>query len=1089
MTSILCLPNETLVAITANLEIPDLAALVLTNRRFCSVAHSALYAAAARDDRAARLALFYSAENGFTQSVRALLAHGANPNAVYESPVPRDCLHRVLARQGRRPGRQPLIDRQLALEFISVVLRGASQGSEVDTGCKRLLASLFGEPNDLRGAFDAEAYAWLIVNLQVVISPVDRLDARRLPRLGALPESVAELETQLDWGFLWTALHVAADRGDDELARLLLDSGAAIDPFVRTAERFPALCARGSINTAEVDIASATNGGDEITERPICREAPLYLAIAGGHKSTAELLLTAGAPTVVCWCSITALHVAAGHGALDMCRFLVDNDATLLERRTDRLLTPFHSAAAAGKLQTIGRFLLERGADLHTPFETDRGRFNVFTHAISQKRYADALELLDMDPSLAVPQGNQMHPLTAFLHPQRICREEEGQMHPIFRRVLLDPGQPAPALELYRALLDRASFHHLHRVVDLLLEVAPGSGFPDFAIHNSLGFALRRSSESDAAIMTARALIDYAFSNQNTPALDLCYPFLPSFDRRTTHVYDSVPVQWDLHFTKEGVLERTLEIAGLLHDRLVAGPKGSIDRQDLRLALMAACQPGGLRACEWLAGLGAIDCVDHVDLVTMLARTAPDPERGLNDVELAEWVLKAAVSKGVKDWVVAKSDVPRMILMSRQCAVARLLLEHGASLDAPVPGGPDRPPQLGGVKNTCHTRHRRRNTKHIALEYADNVLFVLCNNPDVDGAPELLRLAVAAAGDDAYQLVNCSLTLGRVSTPGRLFSPASLVCLADGWSQKPGDMPAGPAPPSEPARLAMLKILMDAGAEVHAVVECPEPRQETPGQPGRDKETPRESLWDALFWEETRLPGEQERLEASPPGLPRPRGELVRWRYSPVECAIQSKMPTLVQAILEARPLRERNSPEALTYLISAVSGWGHHADGFDRLCPRVLEAVLELANLEHADVVVDEAGRTALMHLIRFFAADDLQPDEQPDDRPELQVHDCRCDPDFIGFENGHLSRMAGMLLARGARWNTRPEECPLSALGELRLLLSEETKSKSVYKQHNLAEFRKHLVLDIYSDAAARAPDFNPFEWGAIKATWGVS
>ncbi len=128
MAPVFSLPNEILISITANLfEVPDLAALVLTSRRLHSVAHPALYAAAARNHRTARQALFYAAENGFIQTVRTLFAHGVSPDVMYFSPVPQDCLHRVLAHQGRRRGRQPLIDRKFALEYIPLALRDTDE--------------------------------------------------------------------------------------------------------------------------------------------------------------------------------------------------------------------------------------------------------------------------------------------------------------------------------------------------------------------------------------------------------------------------------------------------------------------------------------------------------------------------------------------------------------------------------------------------------------------------------------------------------------------------------------------------------------------------------------------------------------------------------------------------------------------------------------------------------------------------------------------------------------------------------------------------------------------------------------------------
>jgi hypothetical protein len=78
-------------------------------------------------------------------------------------------------------------------------------------------------------------------------------------------------------------------------------------------------------------------------------------------------------------------------------------------------------------------------------------------------------------------------------------------------------------------------------------------------------------------------------------------------------------------------------------------------------------------------------------------------------------------------------------------------------------------------------------------------------------------------------------------------------------------------------------------------------------------------------------------------------------------------------------------------------------------------------------------------------------------------------------------------LLLARGARWNTRSLVTGRSALDELRVVLGQETTYKKIYKIHNVAELRKHVLLDIDAEGVDELPDFNPFEMVDIRATRG--
>jgi len=1056
MTALLCLPNEILIAITANLDaVPDLAALALASRRFHSIAQSALYAAAAYNRRTARQALFYSAENGFIDSVRMLLAHGVNPNAMYFSPIPRDSLHRVLAAQGRRPGRQPLIDRKFALEYIAVNLRSDSDPrSELTISYRRLLASLSHGSVDIRGLGESASFSWLIGDLHAAVSQSDFNTMMVSLSVQATQDSSSPgLEPESDSLFHWTALHVAAQRGNDELAKLLLDGGATIDPLLHV--------------TSQPAILGILDGIFVSRLVPTCRESPLHLAMSGGHSSTAELLLSYGASTDVAFGGAQALHLAAWHGALDICRLLVDRDASLVEERTSAGLTPFHFAAAAGNVQTVGRFLRDKAADIHASFE---GRVlagnvhpewncNALTHALRTRRYSDAWMLLAMDPDFAVPRENQLHPVEACFAPRDILPSDEEQMVPILQRLLLNSGQIS--LDLAIGILHLAAEKQLARAMNVLLKDAKYSVPKAVNLSMSLSKALEHA-KSEAGVDAVMTLVDYRVSKLGMPTPGVSCVFVWGFNPNGIK-YFSEPA--NLEFTTPGALEAKLEIARQFHKRLTASSQ-DVDHQDLRVALVAACQPGGLKVCEWLSSVGALRLVEKSDFVTMLERTARPTDLGGSDLGLAKWVLAQADCMGCKGWVLDHCDVPRMILRAEDCTIPGLLISQGANLNSP--DGFGSPPDDRDFPY-CTRRHQLG--RQYLFERAENALVTVCANPEMTGAAEFLQLAVGVAGEGVGSLVNCALSFWDSNR--QIFTLATLVCFAE---------PKGDILPSESARLTMLKLLLDAGAEVHALVDCSsqdmdaETRDEAP-----------ESLHHALTRSSKRASNPPD--EASSALAHEPHGAAFLWEKDPMRNAILNRMPTLVQAMLEARPLPQKSHTAALHYLQYASGGIVmDYPFAFGRLCPRVLEVVLDMTNLEHADVAIDPQGRTALMVLFNFYSMDDYRAPVSDARRKLAPDHECRCEPDLIGFENNHLGEMVSLLLARGAKWTTRSLETGTSALDDLRVLLRSSMKFKSMYKQHNLAEFRKHIVLDIYSAASADPPlDFNPFEMGTIKATAG--
>ncbi len=125
-----------------------------------------------------------------------------------------------------------------------------------------------------------------------------------------------------------TALHWAATRDDDELARALLYAGATVRATTRL-------------------------GG----------YAPLHLASRGGNAVVARLILEAGAdPNLFTTTGATALHFAADSDAAEMVRILVEYGADVDTRDTFAERTPLMFAAVRGADRAV-KALLEAGAD------------------------------------------------------------------------------------------------------------------------------------------------------------------------------------------------------------------------------------------------------------------------------------------------------------------------------------------------------------------------------------------------------------------------------------------------------------------------------------------------------------------------------------------------------------------------------------------------------------------------------------------------------------------------------------------------------------------------------------------------------
>ncbi|EAQ83570.1 hypothetical protein CHGG_09974 [Chaetomium globosum CBS 148.51] len=643
---------------------------------------------------------------------------------------------------------------------------------------------------------------------------------------------------------------------------------------------------------------------------------PLYFAILAGHKSTVRLLLARGASIVVSSGGITPLHLAAWCGDLELCRLLLDETPRQeVDSWIDARLTPFHYAVAGGHLQTVGRFLLQRGADIQADFEGDLlpsycvpysmdGPVNAFGLALCAHKYRDALMLLHMNPDFA-RKGHErpwQSSIAVCLQTLPIERSDdmEGLVVSILRNLFLHSQDYTKHIHSFENYYILALSRDLPQFLSLMLEDAEVRGLSLASIERWVYDALQ-SIRSSPAVDAVMALIQYAVSKQRMPLPCLSRVFPPLLSRGWSRFEDMSKARF----------EARLEMAKLVyHLHLSADPRGVSD-SDLHDALLNACQAGGLKLCQWLASLGALRLMDKNDFAALLDQAA---RKG--DELLTGWVLTQAENAGHKRSIMDGICLWDIIALSGVYETAILFAHHGANINVAL----EKPRCLGAVYPlfSCRTRQRTTIQEYRTVHYGSNIFFKLCSRPDLTGAVELCRLAIHAAGEDAEKLFSCSFLTGQSGT----LSPISLICsirspfeINSQLSVSPpcDHRPARTNVDDEPARLAMLRMVLDAGAaEVHTLAEVVNRGE------AEDYEQPSELLWHALASEDTHEIGRQQALTSNPNGSPVWR--VHNWQSDPIRCAIRNGFPKLVQTMLETRPLPTRNHPAAcVTWRLPAV--------------------------------------------------------------------------------------------------------------------------------------------------------------------------
>ncbi|KAJ4459230.1 putative serine/threonine-protein phosphatase 6 regulatory ankyrin repeat subunit B [Paratrimastix pyriformis] len=149
-------------------------------------------------------------------------------------------------------------------------------------------------------------------------------------------------------------LHYAAQSGNVEIVKLLLEHGAMVD-ILDAENKTPLHCA--AISVAPLLLAARANLSAEDKDG----STPLHTAAEDGRTEVMQLFLERGIPVDLRsreeW---TSLHFAAVNGHLPCVKLLLDRGAQVDAREREMQRTPLHFAAGNGHTETAS-YLIDRG--------------------------------------------------------------------------------------------------------------------------------------------------------------------------------------------------------------------------------------------------------------------------------------------------------------------------------------------------------------------------------------------------------------------------------------------------------------------------------------------------------------------------------------------------------------------------------------------------------------------------------------------------------------------------------------------------------------------------------------------------------
>ncbi len=169
--------------------------------------------------------------------------------------------------------------------------------------------------------------------------------------------------------FFWTPLTVAANWGHTSVAKLLIAAGADVNAFESgTRYNFNVLHFSAEKGHTEIVKLLIVNGADIEAKVESILDTPLSRAVRKERKATVEALISMGANVnTTNAIGSTPLHFAAISGNLDIVRLLLENGAEVNAKTNGGDLpgvTPIHAAAFEGQTRIV-ELLLVKGADIN----------------------------------------------------------------------------------------------------------------------------------------------------------------------------------------------------------------------------------------------------------------------------------------------------------------------------------------------------------------------------------------------------------------------------------------------------------------------------------------------------------------------------------------------------------------------------------------------------------------------------------------------------------------------------------------------------------------------------------------------------
>jgi ankyrin repeat protein len=184
-----------------------------------------------------------------------------------------------------------------------------------------------------------------------------------------------------------TALHVAAERGDEAIAGMLIDAGATIDSTMKL--RFTPLQLAAQEGQSKM-VKLLLEKGAAVDKRNEEGFAALHVAAQHGYADIAMLLLEHGATVnLPNNHSLSPLYVAAHNGSVEVLKTLL-KAAPLASQETDPSRKPLWFAVNRGHSEIV-TLLIAAGADVNWPQPTDGG---TSLHLAAQEGYTEIVKQL-----------------------------------------------------------------------------------------------------------------------------------------------------------------------------------------------------------------------------------------------------------------------------------------------------------------------------------------------------------------------------------------------------------------------------------------------------------------------------------------------------------------------------------------------------------------------------------------------------------------------------------------------------------------------------------------------------------------------